>query len=140
MRTPIGRTIVVVTAAATLAAGGAAYAASGHHAAASHTAVVHAKPATKAVETTSPDTDNVQSGDQTSPDSAAVRAADVTATASGKDVQSGSQAGGPDTTGVTGESSGEGGSGSEVTANDGPGGHADEPANPNADHQFQGQE
>jgi hypothetical protein len=29
---------------------------------------------------------------------------------------------------------------SEVTGNDGPGGHADEPGNPNADHQFQGQE
>jgi hypothetical protein len=31
-------------------------------------------------------------------------------------------------------------SGSEVSNNDGPGGHADEPGNPNADHQFQGQE
>jgi hypothetical protein len=30
--------------------------------------------------------------------------------------------------------------GSEVPNNDGPGGHADEPANPNADHQFQGEE
>jgi hypothetical protein len=31
-------------------------------------------------------------------------------------------------------------SGSETANDDGPGGHADEPGNPNADHQFQGQE
>ena len=31
-------------------------------------------------------------------------------------------------------------SGSEVSGDDGPGGHADEPADPNADHQFEGQE
>lgn len=30
--------------------------------------------------------------------------------------------------------------GSEVPAGDGPGGHADEPANPNADHEAQGAE
>jgi hypothetical protein len=30
--------------------------------------------------------------------------------------------------------------GSEAPGNDGPGGHADEPGNANADHQFQGQE
>jgi hypothetical protein len=30
--------------------------------------------------------------------------------------------------------------GSEVANNDGPGGHADEPGNPQADHQFEGQE
>jgi plastocyanin len=30
--------------------------------------------------------------------------------------------------------------GSETANNDGPGGHADEPGNPNADHQFQGNE
>lgn len=31
-------------------------------------------------------------------------------------------------------------SSSEVPGDDGPGGHADEPSNPNADHQFQGVE
>ena len=31
-------------------------------------------------------------------------------------------------------------SGSEAPGNDGPGGHADEPGNPNADHQAEGQE
>lgn len=30
--------------------------------------------------------------------------------------------------------------GSEVPGDDGPGGHADEPGNPNADHQFEGKE
>jgi uncharacterized protein HemX len=30
--------------------------------------------------------------------------------------------------------------GSEVPNDDGPGGHADEPGNPNADHQFEGNE
>jgi hypothetical protein len=65
-----------------------------------------------AAEQTSPDTDNIQSGDQTTPDSTA--------------------------TGMSG--AGESSSGSEVPGNDGPGGHADEPGNPNADHQFQGQE
>jgi hypothetical protein len=42
----------------------------------------------------------------------------------------------PETTNETsGESSGE-----SAPADDGPGGHADEPGNPNADHQFQGEE
>ena len=34
----------------------------------------------------------------------------------------------------------EGKEGNEVPGDDGPGGHADEPENPNADHQFQGEE
>ena len=34
----------------------------------------------------------------------------------------------------------EGMEGNEVPGDDGPGGHADEPENPNADHQFQGEE
>ena len=34
----------------------------------------------------------------------------------------------------------EGAEGSEVPDDDGPGGHADEPGNPNADHQFEGKE
>jgi hypothetical protein len=129
MRMPIGRTIVVLAGATTLAVGGAAHAASGHHAAASHTVAAEVKSAAMVAEPTLPDTDNIQSGDQTSPDSTA-------------NVQSGgrtnSQAGGPDSPAVSGEQTGE--SGSEQVGNDGPGGHADEPGNPNADHQFQGQE
>jgi hypothetical protein len=59
------------------------------------------------------DQDEVQSGDQTTPDSGAGA--------------SGTEAGMQES------------SGSEVPGNDGPGGHADEPGNPNADHQASGQ-
>lgn len=38
------------------------------------------------------------------------------------------------------EQSGTEAPGSETPNNDGPGGHADEPGNPNANHQFQGKE
>jgi hypothetical protein len=56
-----------------------------------------------------PDTDSVQSGDQTAPDTGAAE--------------------GPEAPGT------------ETAANDdGPGGHADEPGNRNADHQFEGAE
>jgi hypothetical protein len=110
MRMPIAQTIAALAGAATLAAGGAAYAASGHHATPSHTA--KAKATATVAEPTSPDTDTLQSGDQTT----------------------------PDTTAGGGAQTGESGSGSEQAGNDGPGGHADEPGNPNADHQFQGQE
>jgi hypothetical protein len=44
---------------------------------------------------------------------------------------------GPDTTAESGAEPAE--SGSETPGNDGPGGHADEPANPNADTQQEGQ-
>jgi hypothetical protein len=46
-----------------------------------------------------------------------------------------------DTTGTEtpGETSSEG-TGESATPNDGPGGHADDPNNPNADHQFNGEE
>lgn len=60
-----------------------------------------------------PDTDTVQSGDQTTPDG-----------------PQGSQS-----SETPGESST-----SEVPGNDGPGGHADEPGNASAAHQFDGQE
>jgi len=39
-----------------------------------------------------------------------------------------------------GPEKGEASEGKEVPGDDGPGGHADEPGNPNADHQFQGKE
>jgi hypothetical protein len=61
------------------------------------------------------DTDSVQAGDQTGPDNGSAAAS-----------ESGTEAAGE--------------SGSEVPGDDGPGGHADEPGNPNADHQFQGEE
>ena len=68
------------------------------------------------------DGDSVQQGDQTSPDSG-------TAAAQSSESNSGESAG---------EQPGE--SSSELVANDGPGGHADEPANANADYQFEGQQ
>jgi hypothetical protein len=67
------------------------------------------------------DRDNIQSGDQTTPDRA-----------TGKKAAS-------ETTGA--ENPEQPGTGSESPAgSDGPGGHADEPGNANADHQFQGNE
>ena len=59
-------------------------------------------------------------------------------TADGKDtdsVKAGDQTAPDSTTGAPEQESG-----SEQPGNDGPGGHADEPANPNADHQFEGVE
>jgi hypothetical protein len=76
--------------------------------------------APKAAEDTSgTDTDTVQSGDQSTPDTGSSSEAPGTET---NDSSSGEQ------------------SGSEVSNNDGPGGHADEPGNANADHQAEGQE
>ena len=64
--------------------------------------------------------DTAQQGDQTVPD---------TGSASESSLESASS-----------ESESATESASEVAGNDGPGGHADEPGNPNADHQFQGEE
>jgi hypothetical protein len=110
MRTRIMTAVAPVAAIAALAVGGVAYASSGGSAAphAKATAPVAAEPAEAG-----PDTDTIQSGDQTTPDA-------------GQQAEQGS------------ETSTE--TGSEVAGNDGPGGHADEPGNPNADHQFEGQE
>ena len=60
------------------------------------------------------DTDAVESGDQTGPDTS--QGAEASDSSSGESTDS------------------------EVPGGDGPGGHADEPGNPNADHQFDGQE
>ncbi|MGH3379787.1 MAG: hypothetical protein ACRDP6_34155 [Actinoallomurus sp.] len=113
MRTTITKATAGIAAVALMAGGGVALASSGGSAKAAHATAGQVKPA-GAVEQSAPDTDNIQSGDQTSPD--ALKAS------SGHSQESGSE------------------SGSEVTNNDGPGGHADEPANANADHQHQGQE
>jgi len=67
---------------------------------------------------TQTDTDNVQQGDQTTPDAAAASQSSAAST----------------------EAAGEAASSETATNSDGPGGHADEPGNPNADHQFQGVE
>jgi hypothetical protein len=78
-----------------------------------------------------PDTDSIQSGDQTTPDAAGVSA--TAAEAPGTEAPSASETPGAPEAAET--------PGSESAPNsDGPGGHADEPGNPTADHQFQGNE
>jgi hypothetical protein len=67
-----------------------------------------------APENSATDRDNVQAGDQTAPDPAG---------------------GGSENESATGQESG-----SELPGDDGPGGHADEPGNPNADRQATGAE
>jgi hypothetical protein len=81
------------------------------------------------------DHDQVQSGDQSASDPAAEAAGTETADgAQGtQDAETQDDAQGSNDSGIQ-ESSG-----SEVPGNDGPGGHADEPGNPNADHQASGQ-
>lgn len=94
------------------------------------TAPVVKQAPSKAQENTSgPDTDKVQSGDQTTPDTVnASSSSSSTGEAPGTEQSAAS------------ESSGSESSSESATANDGPGGHADEPGNANADHQAQGQE
>ena len=83
-------------------------------------AAAGATPVTPTVqEVSGVDHDQVQSGDRSTPDTAAE--------APGTENADGAP-------GTQDESSG-----SEVPGNDGPGGHADEPGNPNADHQASGQ-
>lgn len=116
MRTTITKATAGLAAIAVMAGGGVAFASSGGPAKAANATAGQVQRA-GAAEQSAPDNDNIQSGDQTSPDGAS---------ASQMSVDQGQENGS--------ESS------SEVAGNDGPGGHADEPANPNADHQYQGQE
>ena len=112
MRGRITKLIAGLTAIAALAVGGATFAS-----AASKAPPVQLKPPVASV-----DGDTTQQGDQSTPD---------TGTAA-------EQSSEPSASEGAGEQPGD--SNSESIANDGPGGHADEPANPNADHQFEGQE
>jgi hypothetical protein len=76
----------------------------------------------------------VQQGSQTAPD---------TGTTGEQPGESATESSSESASEPAGESSTESAAeaaGSEVAGNDGPGGHADEPGNPNADHQFEGQE
>ena len=113
MRTKIMKLMAGLTVVSALAVGGATFASAGSKA-----------PAVKApaATTTAVDGDTLQQGDQTSPD---------TGTAAEQAGESASES-------ASSETAGE--SGSEVPGNDGPGGHADEPGNPNADNQFEGQQ
>jgi hypothetical protein len=90
------------------------------------------------------DQDQVQSGDQSAPDPAAEAAGTETADGAQGTQDAETQDGSQDTESQDGaQGSSDSGmqesSGSEVPGNDGPGGHADEPGNPNADHQASGQ-
>ncbi len=73
--------------------------------------IVEAAPAVEAVEPAGPDTGNLQEGDQTT--------SDVTGVA-GTETEAAGEAAGAES--------------------DGPGGHADDPNDANADHQFEGEE
>jgi hypothetical protein len=81
-----------------------------------------------------PDHDTIQSGDQTTPDvgtKAATASKSSTKTAAPSEqpgVESSTEAPGTESSSET------------APGNDGPGGHADEPGNPQEDNQFQGQQ
>lgn len=136
----IQKLLIGVAALAALALGGSAFAG----------AQSQPQPATPAAEsTTGPDTDTMQSGDQTTPDKPATAskatAAQSTTGADTDSVQSGDQSAAetPDKAGASESADGAETPGSETesaSGSDGPGGHADEPANANADHQAQGAE
>jgi hypothetical protein len=111
-------TTAVLTVGALAAAGGVAVAQSGgtpgHH----HSTRAHSTQAAEPLGGTSgSDADNLQSGDQSAPD----------AQSSASQEQSASEQPGTEQA-------------SEQQASDGPGGHADEPGSPSAEHQFEGEE
>ena len=87
--------------------------------------------------TTGPDTDNIQSGDQTTPDTAT--GSSKTATASSKTAKASQSTEAPGTeTPDSGTEAPEAPGSETPDASDGPGGHADEPGNPNAQNEAQG--
>jgi hypothetical protein len=119
MRARLTKLFAGITAVAALAFGGATLAG------AAGNSTTPVPPATSVPGNTA------QQGDQTAPDKpgAAENASEAPST---------EKAGAPEPAESSVESTTE--SASEVAGNDGPGGHADEPGNANADHQFQGQE
>jgi hypothetical protein len=90
-----------------------------------------------------PDNDTVQSGDQTTPDTGTAAASTSKSTVKSAAASTAApSAAGAEQPGVESstETPGTESSSETATANDGPGGHADEPGNPQADNQFQGQQ
>ena len=85
------------------------------------------QPAAEPVEPVGADTDTLQEGDQTTPDSAVEQAAE----AAGAETETAGAAG-TETEKASAEEPGD--------ANLPGGGHADDPSDPNADHQFEGVE
>lgn len=122
MRTRLSKMVAGLAAIAALALGGAALASGGQSNSQPVKPAVVVKQATTAADTESKDgtsaadTDTIQ--DQSGSDSASEKA--------GTEQSS------------TAEQAGTESAGSEVAGNDGPGGHADEPGNPNADNQLEG--
>lgn len=116
MRSRLSKVAAALTLIAALAVGGATFASAASKAppakapAPAASSKAPAKAPTKQLAGAA-DNDTLQEGDQT----------------------------GPDVPGAP-ESEPAGESSSEVPGDDGPGGHADEPGNPNADHQFEGVE
>jgi hypothetical protein len=115
MRSRLTKVASALTLVAALAVGGATFAS------ASSKAPSKAPPAVLKAPASAGDGDSIQQGDQSAPD--------VPGATEGSSESSSESSSEP-----AGES------GSEVPGNDGPGGHADEPGNPNADHQFDGAE
>jgi hypothetical protein len=125
----IQRWFVPVAAVAAVVVGGGAIASAAQQPAQTPAPMTKSAPSSEPVG--GPDTDAIQSGDQTTPDTLAASATtSSSAEAPGTEQSAASeQPGAPEQPG------------SETAANDdGPGGHADEPGNPSADHQFQGVE
>ena len=91
-----------------------------------------------------PDHDTIQSGDQTTPDvgTKSATASKSSATQAATPSQSTATPAAGEQPGVESSTEAPGTESSAETAagNDGPGGHADEPGNPQADNQFQGQQ
>jgi cytoskeletal protein RodZ len=113
----IKKTIAAVAALGALALGGAVFA---QAQSGQSTAAPSVQSANESVK--SPDTDSVQSGDQTTPDqpgTASVSASSASEQPSAENEQPGTES---------------------ASNNDGPGGHADEPGNANANYEFQGQQ
>jgi hypothetical protein len=119
----IQQAVLAIGAVAALAAGGSAIASAQNNPVQAPASVTQSAAAPEPAG--GPDTDNIQSGDQSTPDTGT-----AATEAPGTEQSAASEASGAAEQ-----------PGSESAVNDdGPGGHADEPGNPAADHQFQGVE
>jgi hypothetical protein len=124
----IGKVLAAFAALAALAVGGSTIASAQQPA---HSAAPVKQQAVTPEPVGGPDTDTIQSGDQTSPDTAAASLRTTAAT----------EAPGTEQPPASEQPGAAEQPGSETAANsDGPGGHADEPGNASADHQFSGAE
>jgi hypothetical protein len=110
--------LIAVAATASIAGTGTALA-SGGHATVHHARIAHAALSTTAPQPTDSSDELAATSDPSGPN----------------DQSNGPDPAGTSQTAATGEQSV-----TEQAAGDGPGGHADEPSNANADHQFQGEE